>query len=226
MATIFKAEIAYMLQPFQSTEETRYYLNGFHVEPHCEKGAMIVATDGHILGACHDENAILDPKQERLWNLPKDILKACKPGGRDAWARWLILDGKGFENYKVGVALAPDTPEALSAWDNQDPELVLATGLVRPIDGTFPDWRRVVPQVEGPPGNGTYDLALLKRFERAFSTDRAKPVKVITSDPFNPALILTNRDDFFGVIMPMRAYDREGLPGWFTTVRPSQQAAE
>lgn len=40
-----------------STEETRYYLNGVHLEPHPCGGAFMVATDGHRLIVVHDESA-------------------------------------------------------------------------------------------------------------------------------------------------------------------------
>jgi len=59
---VIKAEYARLIQPFISQEDFRYYLNGFAIEPHPNKGVVIVATDGHKLGAFHDESGACDSK--------------------------------------------------------------------------------------------------------------------------------------------------------------------
>ena len=54
-AMLFKAA-----RECQSSEETRYYLGGVYVQPHPERGALLVATDGHRLIAIHDETGICE----------------------------------------------------------------------------------------------------------------------------------------------------------------------
>lgn len=53
---ILRAGKLVAIEPFQSSEETRYYLTGVHIGPHPE-GAILVATDGHTLAAMLDRDA-------------------------------------------------------------------------------------------------------------------------------------------------------------------------
>src|SRR5882724_168719 len=68
---VIKAEYVRLIQPFISQEDFRYYLNGFAIEPHPNKGVVIVATDGHKLGAFHDESGACDSKM--IGALPQSL---------------------------------------------------------------------------------------------------------------------------------------------------------
>jgi DNA polymerase III sliding clamp (beta) subunit (PCNA family) len=56
MTAVVNADLFRIVYSCVSTEETRYYLNGVHVEPHPVKGAILVATDGHRMLIAHDKD--------------------------------------------------------------------------------------------------------------------------------------------------------------------------
>jgi DNA polymerase III subunit beta len=146
-----------------STEETRYYLNGIHV--HATKGgaaAMLrgVATDGHRLARVE---VALPPGAEEI---PAIIV----PRKTVAEVRRLI-EGVGGE---VEVGVSPT--RIRFAFDR-------AVLVSRLIDGTFPDYERVIP-------TGNEKLAVLTRKEFAdavdrvatISTEKARAVKLSFAD--------------------------------------------
>src|SRR5690554_1106144 len=74
---------------FQSTEETRYYLNGVHIEQHQDEGVFLVATDGHRLLVAHDVSGKIDGGTA-IVHLGKDQLKACKEGRGETVPRRIV----------------------------------------------------------------------------------------------------------------------------------------
>lgn len=107
-----------------STEETRYYLNGifFHAAP---DGVKLVATDGHRLA-----------KQFiAIENVPQDM-----PG--------IIIPKKTVET--LSKHLPKDAPIVLQVSDAKIRILIDDMVIVsKLIDGTFPDYQRVVPNYSG-----------------------------------------------------------------------------
>lgn len=104
-------------RPFASNEETRYYLNGV-----CLAGHAVVATDGHRLAV--SEDVLSAPIANAI--IPNAAVKAA-------------LDMPVWERL------------ALHRNDAGEPRLMVFEGggvllSVSLIDGTFPDFRRVVPQ--------------------------------------------------------------------------------
>ncbi|HBF32695.1 DNA polymerase III subunit beta [Rhizobium sp.] len=102
-----------------STEETRYYLNGVYIHPGTD-GALLVATDGHRLAK-----------------------------------RWLRIDGDAPD----GIILPRKTVRVLLSHLAKDGDVTLEAdnskvAITMPglrlvsklIDGTFPDYTRVIPQ--------------------------------------------------------------------------------
>jgi len=82
-----------------------------------------------------------------------------------------------------------------------------------PVDGTFPNWRNVVPTGEETPAKDkTEDLPGNVHFNHVYIGDLAKMGKILggssTLHPVtasNPALVtFGDRADCFGVLMPMR----------------------
>ncbi|HEX8374031.1 MAG TPA: DNA polymerase III subunit beta [Geminicoccaceae bacterium] len=143
-----------------STEETRYYLNGIHI--HATKGggaaAMLrgVATDGHRLARIE---AALPKGAEQM---PPIIV----PRKTVAELRKLLEGDAG----EVGVSVSPTRIQFTL------PRAVLVSRL---IDGTFPEYERVIPS-----GNEKVALLDTKEFARAvdrvstISTDKARAVKL------------------------------------------------
>jgi DNA polymerase-3 subunit beta len=132
----FKADIAEgMLQGLLaqvafciSTEETRYYLNGVHFELRDDMLGL-VATDGHRLS--YREMGL--PAASRTGELPRGVILP-----RDA-CRALLALPKG--ETELGFTSTIEGQPPLKGW--------LQSGRFRIefklIDGTFPDYRRVIP---------------------------------------------------------------------------------
>jgi DNA polymerase-3 subunit beta len=183
---------------FVSTEETRYYLNGVHVEN--DNGALImVATDGHILGAVRQSNAeaacltapVIIPSA--LVNQIK-INKHVEDGE-------IVVDGDTITISYCGASFSMGR-----------------------VDGCFPDWRRVLPH-EKPSGEpAQYNPALLTRIAKAATVwgGSKNPTPAISYNGGSPALVNCFSDEStplfctgFGVVMPMRNTDTiDRTPGW------------
>ncbi|MBA8904846.1 DNA polymerase III subunit beta [Aminobacter ciceronei] len=105
-----------------STEETRYYLNGVCWQSR-EDGHVFVATDGHRLSVCrYDQDAV--PGINMI--IPRKAVTHVVSHFR----------GRDVEIFSTSKPLAIDIVS---------PGRRLRTKL---IDGTFPDWTRVVPKSE------------------------------------------------------------------------------
>jgi DNA polymerase III subunit beta len=104
-----------------STEETRYYLNGvcWHTD---NKGRRFVATDGHRMAICHYAK---DAAQFAQRIIPRKTVR-------------IITEHLAGVDVKV-FDLAPGRLEIVA------PGLTLRTKL---IDGTYPDYGRVLPKPE------------------------------------------------------------------------------
>lgn len=154
----FTADLSELFAPVQfavSTEETRYYLNGVYL--HVDKGRMVaVATDGHRLG----RNSVQEPQDQPPLEFEGIIIPRKTVG---------ILP-KG----EVTVRLSNTKIQFLSGGTTITSKL---------IDGTFPDYQRVIPT-----GNDkivTFDVPAMKQAaERVsvISSERGRAVKLSFSD--------------------------------------------
>ena len=88
------------------------------------------------------------------------------------------------------------------------------------VDGTFPDWRRVVPTGEETPSDKPEDSAAHMHFNHAYVGDLAKMGKALDGTSMlhptsasNPCLVtFGERADCFAVLMPeRRAIDRSAV---------------
>lgn len=117
-----------------ATKNVRYYLCGVHVEQCANGDVHIVASDGSMLFAGRLPGRVESgAKPERL-TIPSDIVKvAVKGKAIDA----LELTNEGPEGWRLGSTM------------------------FKPIDGVYPDWRRVFG-MGGAPGvcQVNFDLAL------------------------------------------------------------------
>jgi DNA polymerase-3 subunit beta len=140
-----------------STEETRYYLNGIYIHPLPEKKILrAVATDGHRLARAEAE---LPKGAERMSGiiLPRKTVQEVRKllDDTDAPIEVALSDGK--------IRFEIDG-------------IVLTSKL---IDGTFPDYERVIPQATGHmlSFEGAQFKAAVDRVA-AVSTERARAVKL------------------------------------------------
>ena len=196
----------------QSTEETRYRLKGVHVEPCAAGGALLVATDNHKLIALRDKDAAIDGKpagDDKGWivSADKDALKAMKSPKPYGGVRLVQIDGDQLRViHREGTR--PDVTVYIQA----------ASCLV---DGTYPDWRRVVPRdVVKTPSPGSFDNRVLATLAEALSDGgKNRPLTLFGVDDASPALAYGGATlDGFGIAMPLRSdYRTEPeLPAWIT----------
>lgn len=222
----FNANLYRIAMLASSKEETRYYLNGAFIEPHPVKGVTLVTTDGRKLLAIYDENGAAD--ESAIVRLTPEAMKACKPGKgerRDI----TIATGSASATVNVtteaqegidekgrpcGAVVLTDTPVAISANCK--------------IDGTFPDYRRVLP----PPA--VFDA---KSFAPAFSplvVDTFCKVSTELAEHYGASVapfrmnansegptLVTFPPNFnaFGVALPMRSACEAVAPAWFGDAR-------
>jgi hypothetical protein len=193
---VIEAEYAPLISLFTSTEETRYYLNGFLIETHPVKGVCLVATDGHILGAFHHEDGYTT--EPLIVKLNKAMLQACNNTSKGHYGkRFLVIDGDDAKIIK-----AHDIEHAQQG----GVEMIMSQGRAL-VEGKFPDWRRIIPHDYSrstltPAINGN----LLKPFiQVAAATGHGHAALSIKSSMLaGPCLVTTCRRDFFGVVMPLR----------------------
>jgi DNA polymerase-3 subunit beta len=143
-----------------STEETRYYLNGIYLHPRVHDGVPVlrcVATDGHRLAS------VEMPLPVGAEGMPGVII----PRKTVSEVRRLIEDGDG----EVEITLS--ATKIRFAYDSA----VLTSKL---IDGTFPDYERVIPS-----HNDKQLDVECKRFAAAvdrvsaISSDRSRAIKLM-----------------------------------------------
>jgi len=201
---------ALKVQGFTSKEETRYYLHGASFEAAPDGGAVIAATDGHRLGVSHDHDGLV--LESVIARLPA-TLKPTKMLVPDWLVGILTGPGKGYISIVRGMKTEHRDDDALHAIDRVD-DCDLRIGFMM-IDGTFPDWRRIVPT---PKSNAT-----LHSFNRDYLRSFGKQVTLIGDGENEPRLVQTDDSDFIGVLMPMRA-ERRGVPDWINA-EPKKKAA-
>jgi DNA polymerase III beta subunit, central domain len=227
----FNANLFRLAFTCASNEETRYYLKGVFVEPHLQGGVTLTATDGHRLVCIRDESGQAD--ESAIINLG-DAVKQCK--------------AKAGATRIVAIETGESDATIFEERDGASGSFRVAIATAVRVDGTFPDYRRVVPQEftnEGAPGfQGKYvsafgDLACelavhIGRKPAKHEQNRADTLRVLCGvdkvPESMPALILFPAVDIaFGVLMPCRiAKDAPvGTPAWFRApVVPIAQAAE
>lgn len=171
------ADLAGLIERTQfaiSTEETRYYLNGIYLHPFAEgptKHLRAVATDGHRLAQTQI------PCPAAAVNMPGVIVPRKTVGE--------ILKLVAGSEEDVTVELSSQKIRVTSG------DTVITSKL---IDGTFPDYARVIPQ------NNTKELVVEKGdFEAAIdrvstlSSDKTKAVKLSLS--YGRLVMVVNNPD-------------------------------
>ena len=164
-----------------SSEQVRYYLNGVFAE--YKNGALIlVATDGHRLIAVNPESNGPAPNGPEFGIIiPSDVIARIKIS-KYATLGDLVCEGGQwrleYDGLKIGF---------------------------NPIDGTFPDWRRIVPS-ETSGEAAQFNAAYLTDFGKASKLLGGDTRPVVSHNGEGPALISFQADfEVFGVLMPFRA---------------------
>jgi DNA polymerase-3 subunit beta len=171
-----------------STEETRYYLQGVFVKTQGEY-IVLVATDGHrMIVARHKRDEQDEDQYPNGVIIPPRLIDRIKIAKRR-------MNG----NDDGVVTIEGDTITIRYAGD------VFVDKLV---DGTFPDYTRVIPKGWSNEV-AQYNPAYLLDFVKAVKivSDNSKPSITVHYNGLDPAVVNLNGGniyDWFGVIMPIR----------------------
>ena len=186
-----------------STEETRYYLNGVNLE-FTPTSVIMCATDGHrmiVLRQAYGEHAATQAHASVI--VPRDLVAKLKinPRMRKLDTTTLTIGDDGRLTFEhAGESFGGSR-----------------------VDGTFPDYRRVVPQDlngEAAQYNPAYlaDFAKARQELTGFKLDRdGKASPVVRYNGLNPAVVdfaWETGFDAFGVLMPLRTTDRTLCYSW------------
>lgn len=180
-----------------SKEETRYYLNGVHIEPHPDGGVLLVSTDGHRMLCIHDPDGQSDGNG--IIRASKEFLGLCKSGKESP--RRLVVSGSS-------ATLREDTAPVAFQKDCL-------------IDGTFPAWRRVVPPTPDQWAPASFNAPYVAEFAKiatalAKATDSSsRAVRFVSKSPADPTIVLFPGMPAFGVLMPIRTDDAVSPPEFF-----------
>lgn len=231
MTTItMQARYAVDIQPFQGTEETRYYLSGFFVEANEAGGIRVVATDGHALAVFHDALGKIEG-EPRIIRLNKGVLAAIKAAKKDYryLEPWLVIDAKDDDasNCIIKVCVSGQGGKDDAPGFQPDHKVVATFTDAFVVVGTFPDYHRVIPHktAANPSPFLSFNKDNLARFGALAAKDSHgyQAATVIQSDGAGDPcrVFVPDRPDFFGVIMPMHRHGTKAeefaTPAWFPT---------
>jgi len=195
-----------------SKEHTRYYLNGVYIEcdPYAGSsgdGVNLVATDGHVLlkklaparAFVGNEVTTQETGDAKGFILKLDVAEKAfkaKPVG-DLW-----LHG----DIETGIIQFLDVSDPEGPEEGENFERLGVCEFTR-IDGTFPDWRRVLPR-EGAEGADflSFNPELLTRFQKAAKVFmKTACLKLSSATPGDPMRVeFKGIPALVGVLMPMR----------------------
>ena len=235
MAFAVSAALARTVALFCSTEHSRHYLWGIHIEP-LTAGVAITATDSHTLGTAHDELGFCDAS---VTVDVRGLAPALKGEADPTDTRWLLFDGSSVDVVDCPTMLFPaDHPlltkeprpatgaDVLQLHRADALELRYSVRRTAIIDCTYPDYRRCIPSPGLGTTHATYAAGYLTRFVQA-----AKSLASLSSDMSRkkpePQLVFTAADDqrkllirvvgapcFLGVLMPIRNEAPWHEPTW------------
>ena len=178
---------------FTSTEQTRYYLRGVYFEKRFDTLRM-VATDGHRLFAAIQEIEPHDPDFHCI--LPSHDLKKAYTGVNSKVAT-IPAEFHGYS--KIGI-----DEEKSRACKTATINNVTCTA----IDGTYPDFTRVLPSLEACTKAETsqFNAKYVGDLEKAARALGKKGADInIQHAGASPALVgFGGRQDVMALIMPMR----------------------
>lgn len=208
---------------FSADRDVRYYLNGVFIEPHPEKGVIIVATDGHRLGLIHDPSGFTD-RPIIVGNISKALASACAAkGSRKAGNEPTTLYICANAPYGDGGAIVQS---GNTCTGDVDPFSAFTTHMskIEIIDAKYPDYRRILPSKEDrserfPCLNAGY-LATFSQAANILTKDKyGRALELIPSGTTTSVVVRINcgdiTDRFVGLVMPMRSDAPSSiLPAW------------
>ena len=166
---------------FAAKTDIRYYLVGVYVEAN-ETETRLIATDGHTM-----------------------LIHRMKAENTHCWTGIIPLDTVAAI-LKHKTASKRDCPIELSECGGTEGRIDYAgqAFIFKPVDGQFPDYRRIIPQsITGEPA--CYQPQYLQRVQDAASDlGNAKQGGFGMGYNGNSAAVCPINDDCFAIIMPLR----------------------
>lgn len=201
----FQAKYLRSIFPFAAVGDIRYYLCGIYIEPHPDGGAILVATNGHVMMVIRDEFAHCS--ERALFKVSRDALKHCT------------------ERLKGNVTINPITERLTISGGYPVGELYVQPGKCL-IDGPdkFPNYRKVLPKFDqlkralADSLNNFYVITAAKAID--INSKFGNGMKFWQASNFGPVLVRYDRaPEYIVVIMPMRESitDEEAISDWKKT---------
>lgn len=205
MKIITQAKYVTILSHFCADEQERPYLSGVFFEKHKKKGIIMTATNGHILGTIYDENGILEGVPAKDDGVIIPISKGLNK----------CINATKFEklfSYVDGLASVVNADMKRASLCDKPSENHLHTEYTKPIDGTFPDWRRVLPKGEFKPVDR---FSFNPKYLGMFKFKDHTGTSIFCMDERSPALVkIPSFPEFIGVVMPMHVGADSKYPEW------------
>ena len=186
--------------------DIRYYLNGVLVEVF-EKEARLVATDGHRMVILRK---LVEGCAPFRFIVPTEVLDLLRPQAKHS---------------KVEATLSYDPTQKAGKVLLE----YMGIGLqFTPVDGNYPVYTQTMNNATTPSGKpSTINVTYLNDFKRvvdcAFGPDRIYTPSIWHNGEGPVAITFKNRDDFFGICMPMRMTEFPWKPPAWTLPLPEEK---
>lgn len=186
---------------FVTKEQSRYSLDTLRLEPHPEKGVLIVATDGHTMCVFHDVGG--ECPEDGITLLFKSSLSE------------MCIDDRSLEvNDDGSVSLL-----------GRGSEMVTFHGIV--TDGKFPNWRLPLPKWDAATERNDYNPEYLERCGKASGAayphlaiwSGSDGTQVTHAKDRAAVVVPYERDDCFFLVMPMRQGNNVKYPALIEALR-------
>lgn len=219
-----KAKQLAVVSLFQGVKDIRYYLNGvfFDMSDHCP---VMVACDRHTLGAFKLPD-VTGLRPDMSCNVPSEVVAQILKS----------LSKRELQNAFVIITLT--TPELkdekgaivqVSQWKIELPMSGTSINFT-PLDGKFPDYRRVIPS-DPPPDviePAFYNPDYLVRIKKASITMTSRKFFSMTQYGKESTGVfgIPGQPDFIAVIMPLRGDGQySDSVAWHAIGKQSQEVA-
>jgi len=173
-------------------QDVRYYLNGVLIEATARE-TRVVATDGHraciIRAAAENDLGQLGVVPQIVtFIMPRDVIDAMKIAARDLRSAAITLESTDGKEWRVSGPCS--------------------SVVFKPVDGKFPDYRRIVPEKSsGEAGHYNPDYLLDAKKALMLLTGSKQAMIRVHPNGTDAALVTGLDPNFVGVIMPYRMHD-------------------
>ena len=211
-------------------DDGRWYLHGVHLEPAPNGGVLLVATDGRALIALRDAGGYASERV--IIRLNPSMLKACTIKSDP------VVLGKGIamrrivavRDQKAAVgwsAVECEPAESLSHIDEPRETTLALQWCHTIIDGTFPDWRRIIGKPNPDSGVADIGFPVIQPVLKALTDKSFTAFRLVrgAEGQHGAHFIFVENVDGFGVVMPMRSGIKVSVPEWFSAGPEAIKAA-